>query len=130
MPDASEDARPFLRIQTVNIDCRDVQAMAQFYGRFLGWEISYRDHDFILMRDPDGGVGLSFQQREDYVPPVWPEQTGQQDKMIHLDVRVEDLDAAVEHALASGARLAEYQGREDLRVMLDPAGHPFCLFTR
>jgi hypothetical protein len=31
---------------------------------------------------------------------------------------------------AAGARLAEYQGREDLRVMLDPAGHPFCLCTR
>lgn len=128
MPDAPGDARPFLRIQTVNIDCDDAPAMAAFYGRFLGWEISYRDDDFILMRDPDGGVGLSFQQREGYVPPVWPEQPDRQDKMIHLDVRVEDLDAAVAHAIESGARLAEYQGRDDLRVLLDPAGHPFCLF--
>ena len=128
MPDAPEGPWPFLRIQTVNIDCRDAQAMAEFYGRLLGWAISYRDEDFILMRDPEGGVGLSFQEREDYVPPVWPEQAGAQDKMIHLDVRVEDLGAAVAHAIESGARLAEHQGREDLRVLLDPAGHPFCLF--
>ena len=103
--------------------------MAEFYGRLLGWQISYRDDDFILMRDPAGGTGLSFQARADYRPPVWPETPDTQDKMIHLDIRVDDLDAAVAHALASGARLAEYQGRADLRVMLDPAGHPFCLFT-
>lgn len=103
--------------------------MADFYGRLLGWEISYRDSDFILMRDPDGGTGLSFQERDDYQAPVWPEEPGQQDKMLHLDIKVEDLEAAVEHALASGGRLASFQGRDDLRVLLDPAGHPFCLFT-
>lgn len=125
----AQEPRPSLRLQTVNIDCADAEEMAAFYGRLLGWEVTYRDDDFVLMRDPDGGTGLSFQARPDYHPPVWPEQSGQQEKMIHLDIKVEDLDAAVSHALASGARLAEYQGRDDLRVMLDPAEHPFCLFT-
>jgi hypothetical protein len=59
---------------------------------------------------------------------VWPEEPGAPEKMIHLDIRVRDLDAAVAHALAAGARLAAHQGRDDLRVLLDPAGHPFCLF--
>ncbi len=122
-------ARPALSISTINMDCGDAQAMADFYGPFLGWEISYRDGNFILLRDPDGGTGVSFQEYEDYQPPVWPEQPGEQWKMIHLDVKVEDLEAAVGHARACGARLAEYQGRDDLRVMMDPAGHPFCLFT-
>lgn len=45
--------------------------------------------------------------------------------MMHLDIKVDDLDAAVVHALAAGARLAAHQAREDLRVMIDPAGHPF-----
>jgi catechol 2,3-dioxygenase-like lactoylglutathione lyase family enzyme len=129
MPDTAPQNRPSLRLQTVNIDCADANAMAAFYGSLLGWAITYRDDDdFILMRDPEGGTGLSFQELSDYHPPVWPEQPGEQDKMIHLDIRVEDLEAAVAHALASGARLADYQGREDLRVLLDPAGHPFCLF--
>jgi catechol 2,3-dioxygenase-like lactoylglutathione lyase family enzyme len=120
---------PSLRLETVNLDCTAVEAMAAFYHRPFGWPIAYQDDDFVLLRDPAGGTGLSFQSRPDYVPPVWPEQPGQQAKMLHLDIRVEDLDAAVAHALAAGAQLAAYQGRDDLRVLLDPAGHPFCLFT-
>jgi catechol 2,3-dioxygenase-like lactoylglutathione lyase family enzyme len=126
--DVSQQVRPTLRFQTVCIDCSDANAMADFYGELLGWEITYRDDDFILMRDPGGGAGLSFQARQDYRPPTWPEQRDSQDKMMHLEIRMEDLDAAVAHTLASGGRLAGYQGRDDLRVMLDPAGHPFCLF--
>lgn len=123
-----EPAKPSFRFETVNIDCSNAQAMAEFYGRLLGWEVTFRDDDFILMRDPNGGAGISFQERADYRPPVWPEQPGAQEKMLHLDIRVEDLDAAVAYALAAGGRLAAYQGREDLRVILDPAGHPLCLF--
>jgi catechol-2,3-dioxygenase len=80
----SQDARPSLRLGTVNMDCSDAGAMAEFYGRLLGWEITYRDWDFIHMRDPQGGVGLSFQEYKDYRPPVWPETPDGQDKMVHL----------------------------------------------
>ena len=124
-----DGSRPKLRLQTVNIDCNDAAAMADFYGQLLGWEVTFNDGDFILMRDPAGGTGLSFQELPGYRPPTWPEQPEGQDKMLHLEIKVDDLDAAVAHALACGGRLAEFQGREDLRVILDPAGHPFCLFT-
>lgn len=110
-----------------NMDCADAQAMADFYGRLLGWEVAHRDHDFIALRDPRAGAGLSFQEEAWYQPPVWPERPGEQTKMVHLDIKVDDLEAAVAHALALGARLAEHQARADLRVLLDPAGHPFCL---
>ncbi len=113
----------------MNIDCVDAEAMAAFFGRLLGWDVTYRDDGFVLMRDPAGGVGLSFQAIDDYRAPTWPEEPGAQDKMLHLDIRVDDLAASVAFAIECGARLAAYQGREDLRVMLDPAGHPFCLFT-
>jgi catechol 2,3-dioxygenase-like lactoylglutathione lyase family enzyme len=125
----STDSRPYIRLETINIDCADARAMASFYGCLLGWETTLDDGDFILMPDPAGGVGLSFQARPDYRPPTWPERPEAQDKMVHLDIRVQDLEAAVAFALGCGARLASYQGREDLRVLLDPAGHPFCLFT-
>lgn len=59
---------------------------------------------------------------------MWPEQPGEQAKMVHLDIKVNDLDAAVAYALAAGARLAKHQPQRDVRVLLDPAGHPFCLF--
>jgi hypothetical protein len=47
---------------------------------------------------------------------------------VHLDIGVEDLDAASAHAVAAGATVAEFQPQDDVRVHLDPAGHPFCLF--
>ena len=59
---------------------------------------------------------------------MWPSIAGAQQSMEHLDIEVDDLDAAVEWALAVGATLADYQPQDDVRVCLDPAGHPFCLF--
>jgi hypothetical protein len=48
---------------------------------------------------------------------------------MHIEVEVDDLSAAVEHAVELGATEAEFQPQDDVRVMLDPAGHPFCLYT-
>ncbi len=118
-----------LRLTTVCLDCDDAHAMAAFYGALLGWTPTVSEPEWVLMRDPDGGVGLSFQAEAGYVAPTWPEEPGAQQKMIHLDVWVDDLDAAVAHALACGGRLAAHQPRPDLRVIVDPAGHPVCLWT-
>jgi catechol 2,3-dioxygenase-like lactoylglutathione lyase family enzyme len=128
MANATGDSAPTLRLATVCIDCADASAMADFYGRLLGWEVTLREPNWVLMRDPNGGTGLSFQAEAGYRPPTWPERTGAQGKMLHLDIKVDDLDAAVAHALASGARVAEYQPQARVRVLLDPADHPFCLF--
>ena len=117
-----------LRLLTVCIDCDDAQLMADFYGRLLGWETTFSEPNWVLMHDPAGGTGLSFQAESSYRRPTWPGQANGQDTMLHLDIKVDDLGAAVEHAVASGARVAEYQPQERVRVMLDPAGHPFCLF--
>ena len=35
----------------------------------------------------------------------------------------------LENADDLGATLAEFQPQDDVRVCLDPAGHPFCLFV-
>jgi hypothetical protein len=111
--------------------------MARFYAALLGWEPTYTESDWVLMRNPEGGVGLSFQAEPTYRPPTWPEETDLQQKMIHLDVRVtptgpqtsqEALGVALEVAVSAGGRAAEHQPRDDLRVVLDPAGHPLCLF--
>ena len=48
---------------------------------------------------------------------------------MHLDIEVDDLEAAGAQAVAAGAFLAEHQPQEDVRVYLDPAGHPFCLWV-
>jgi catechol 2,3-dioxygenase-like lactoylglutathione lyase family enzyme len=113
--------------------------MAEFYGRLLGWEVAARDTPatrqggtgWVALRDGAGGIGLSFQAEEWYQPPVWPEEPGAQTKMLHFDIEVDDLEVAVAYVVAAGGTVAAHQPEDrahDLRVMLDPAGHPFCLF--
>jgi catechol 2,3-dioxygenase-like lactoylglutathione lyase family enzyme len=119
---------PSLTLTTVNIAAPDPGALARFYGRLLGWDIRAEEPDWVILDAPDGGVSLSFETETDYVRPTWPHGPGDQHMMQHLEVRVEDLPAAVEHALAAGAVLADFQPQDDVRVCLDPAGHPFCLW--
>ena len=76
------------------------------------------------------GVGsFAVQLARVYEPPVWPPQPGTQGMQMHLEVEVSDLAAAVDHAVELGATIAEFQPQDDVRVLLDPAGHPFCLYT-
>jgi catechol 2,3-dioxygenase-like lactoylglutathione lyase family enzyme len=117
-----------LTLTTVNIGAPDPGALARFYQRLLGWEIKAEEPNWVLLKAPDGGVGLSFQTESSYVRPTWPAGPSDQQMMMHLEVRVDDLEGAAAHANACGATLADYQPQEDVRVYLDPAGHPFCLW--
>ena len=83
------------------------------------------------VRPPPGKIGprLNFEYEEQYTRPVWPSEAGQQHVTVHLDVAVSDLDTAVAWATEAGAALAGYQPQDDVRVMIDPAGHPFCFFV-
>jgi catechol 2,3-dioxygenase-like lactoylglutathione lyase family enzyme len=119
---------PRLTFTTVNIGAPDPAALARFYARLLGWEVTTEEPHWVVLRDPDGGVGLAFQAEPAYVRPTWPAGPGDQQMMMHLEIRVDELDGAVAHALAAGATLAEHQPQDDVRVCLDPAGHPFCLW--
>lgn len=121
----------------VCLDCADAEEMARFYGELFGWSITARDErsnrqggsGWIAMSGPSGGPGVSFQAESWYEPPTWPERPGAPAKMMHFEVGVDDLEAAVARVIAAGGRLAPEQpeGRSDIRVVLDPAGHPFCL---
>ncbi|MDC7341127.1 VOC family protein [Streptomyces lydicus] len=120
--------RPRFSLATVVLDCPDAHALAGFYRALLGWEVKLSEADWVLLRNPEGGTGLSFQSEPGYRPPVWPELPEEQQKMLHLDIRVDDLDEAEAYAVALGAVRAAWQPQDDVRVLLDPAGHPFCLF--
>jgi catechol 2,3-dioxygenase-like lactoylglutathione lyase family enzyme len=110
------------------LDAPDVAELATFYHRLLGWPLRHDEPDWATLRPPGGGAGLAFQTEGAYVRPTWPAGPGDQQMMTHLDIEVDDLDAAGAHAVALGAVLAEYQPQEHVRVYLDPAGHPFCLW--
>jgi catechol 2,3-dioxygenase-like lactoylglutathione lyase family enzyme len=120
--------RPLATLSATVLGAPDPRSLAEFYHRLLGWEIVTEQPGWVVLRPPGGGTGLSFQEEADHVPPVWPPRPGEQQMMMHLDLRVDDLEAAGTHVEAAGARLAEFQPQEGVRVYLDPAGHPFCLF--
>src|SRR5215831_5346176 len=108
------------------IEAPDPAALAAFYSRLLDWPVAHQEPGTAI-KPPQDSVFMVFQLAEDYMPPVWPPAPGQQRTMMHLDIQVEDLEAAVAEAMALGARVAEYQPQDNVRVLLDPAGHPFCL---
>lgn len=110
------------------LDAPDPRALAGFYRDLLGWEVAEDEPEWVVLRPPGGGAGLSFQAEPAHVPPTWPAGPGDQRMQVHLDLAVDDLAAASERAQALGAVLAEHQPQDDVRVHLDPAGHPFCLF--
>lgn len=113
----------------VVLDAPDPRALADFYARLLGWRIYAEHGDTVTLEAPSGVGYLAVQEQPQYVPPVWPATTGAQQMMMHLDVEVGDLDAAVADALDAGATLADHQPQDTVRVLLDPVGHPFCLYV-
>lgn len=121
--------RPRMTLTASVLDAPDARELAAFYRRLLGWTVGQDEPDWVTLRPPDGGAGLSFQTETAYVRPTWPAGPGDQQMMVHLDIEVDELDTAGAHAVAAGAVLAEYQPQEKVRVYLDPAGHPFCLWV-
>lgn len=113
----------------VLVDCGDAEGLRDFYAKLLLWE-PCRLYDLPAVRSK-GGVVFLFAQEEDYVPPVWPEEEGRQQKQMHFDFQVQDVPAAVRRAVELGAVKARAQfGGAHFTTMLDPSGHPFCLCAK
>jgi len=126
-------------VTSVTVGAPDPRELAAFYARLLGWTVTASDparpgyppgDGWAQLRPPPGNEGptLNFEYEAQYTRPAWPSVAGQQNITQHLDIAVTDLDVSVAWALEQGATLAEYQPQDDVRVLLDPAGHPFCLY--
>ncbi|MEW2284681.1 VOC family protein [Streptomyces sp. NPDC047841] len=115
------------KLDIVVLDCPDPHALAGFYAGVLGGtaEEDPEDSAWVDLKVP-GGTALAFQRAPGFVPPEWP--AADRSQQFHLDLAVEDLDAAEKGVLELGARPLDTQDRErTFRVYADPAGHPFCL---
>jgi catechol 2,3-dioxygenase-like lactoylglutathione lyase family enzyme len=120
---------PRLRFTTTTLSTRDARSLAAFYERLLGWERAIDESGWVLLRESSAeGHRIGIHEDVEYVPPVWPSRPDAQQMMAHMEIATNDVAAAVQHAISCGARLADEQPQDDVRVMLDPDGHPFCLF--
>lgn len=115
-----------IRRQVIVFDAADLATESSFWAGMLGGTVAADDdwHSVLV----DGEWRLGVQLAPDHVPPDWPDGTPQQ---IHLDLWVDDLEAAHEEAVSLGARLLKRaedpDAAEGFQVYADPAGHPFCL---
>ncbi|SNS22376.1 VOC family protein [Actinomadura mexicana] len=107
----------------VIIDCADHTALAEFYRKATGWEVSYGDDDVVYLGN-GSAPQLALQRIVGYRPPVWPGPA----KHAHLDFAVADVEVAVKELLALGASRPDAQpGEGEWTVLIDPEGHPFCV---
>lgn len=110
------------RLHHVVIDTPDPSSLAGFYSALLGLPVTYTSEDWVVIAANDTSSGIAFQLAPDHQPPTWPAPAVPQ--QFHLDVMVDDVAAAIPHALALGAHQVQD------RVFTDPSGHPFCLIPR
>lgn len=111
------------RVAMVTVDCADPTAEAEFWAAMTGGKVLAASEDYAMVSGE--GPALGFGRVEEYEPPAWPNPRGT--KQYHLDLAVTDVPAAERRALDLGASLADPQPGETWRVLLDLAGHPFCL---
>jgi catechol 2,3-dioxygenase-like lactoylglutathione lyase family enzyme len=114
------------RLHHVVIDCPNPAELADFYSELLGLPVTYTSEDWVVIARNDITSGIAFQLAPNHSPPQWPDP--QYPQQVHLDVMVDDVDAAEPQVLALGAR--RLSSKDDAPVYADPAGHPFCLVPR
>lgn len=116
-----------LTIGDISIDCANPERTRDFYAALTGWE-KREAYGCPALVDKKGLLILFMGCDFKYIPPVWPEEDGKQQKQMHFNFGVDDLTAAVEEAIKHGATKATAQyGGDHFVTMLDPEGHPFCL---
>lgn len=113
------------RLGLTAFDCPDALALADFYASIIGGDLVPGDDEgWVELHTPTGK--LAFQEVADHRRPTWP--SGDVPQQGHIDIDVPNLDGAEAAVQRLGALKAEVQPSPDqFRVMIDPAGHPFCL---
>ncbi|MET0899976.1 MAG: VOC family protein [Mycobacterium sp.] len=107
------------------VDCREPRRLAEFYAELVGGDLSSENESWVVLTDP-AGRRLAFQLSPEHEPPRFPDPSASQ--QFHLDILVEEIEAAETQVLALGAtRVPDALGEDDFRVYRDPAGHTFCL---
>ncbi len=108
------------RLHHVVIDCPDPTALAGFYSELLGLPVTFTSADWVVISRDDTSSGIAFQLAPDQEPPRWPDRDYPQ--QFHLDVMVDDVDAAEPLVLALGAR--RLPSDDGLARVRGPGGSP------
>ena len=116
--------------RVIVFDASDIGAESRFWAGLLGGTVQGDEHWHSIVVDGEWVMGV--QHAPNHVPPVWP--SGPQQQQVHVDLHVDDLEAAGRLAEELGGRQLQParrpaddpDGDERFAVYASPAGHPFC----
>lgn len=115
------DPRGGLRLVGISLDALDHRALADFYVTLLGGELLWANDGSAGVQT--GGYTLVAQHVPGHREPAWPGTS-----ILHLDLSGDvPVAESVAWAVRCGARVADHQPDPRWTVLLDPAGHPFCI---
>jgi len=118
----------------VNVDVDDIERAIEFYRAAFGLHLGRRLFGGSVA-EMLGASSMIYLLAKPAGTLPWPQASSARDyhrhwTPVHLDFEVVDIDAAVERAVAAGARL-ENEPRSfnwgRLAMLSDPFGHGFCL---
>lgn len=119
---ATTGATPVASLAMVTLDAPDAAALGRFWSEVLAWPVTYADENYAMLAGPTHALGIGTSS--DFVPPRWPDDGH---KQFHFDLAAEDIEAAAARCVELGATRVDPQPGETWIVLLDPAGHPFCI---
>lgn len=115
------DTQP-VNLAMITLDAPEVSPMADFWSAALGWPVVVATDEYAMLQGPSHALGIG--RIPDHQPPKWPDDGR---KQFHFDLGADDLEASAARLVELGATRPEEQPGETWIVLLDPAGHPFCL---
>ncbi|MGA4507451.1 VOC family protein [Propionibacteriaceae bacterium G1746] len=113
---------PVAHIAMLTLDAPAVEPLASFWSAALGWPIAFQDENYAMLTGPTHALGIGV--TPDYTAPSWPDDGH---KQFHLDLTADDVEQAAARLVELGASRPDEQPGETWVVLLDPAGHPFCV---
>lgn len=114
--------RPRSRPWMVTLDCADSQASATFWSGLLGWAVAHAETDYAMLTGPSHALGSGGWRTTSRQPGRTSTAASSSTSTSRSPI-----STAAEAAVELGATLPVDQPGETWRVLLDPAGHPFCL---
>ena len=127
-----------LRWYTVVVDCRDVQAQAQWWAKALDWKVIYEADDEVVLVPRHASEELVRATPWEQIPPglvFVPVPEGKTVKnRLHIDLAPhtsDDRDAEIDRLLEMGATRVDVGQSEKATwdVLADPEGNEFCVLS-
>ena len=107
-------------VEAIVIDVADFRRAEAFWSALVGCEFGPSFEPTFRRAKLSSGIALVLQQR--------PDLKGVDTRnRVHIDVEVEDIEAALARVESMGGALVERVGNQNHIVCADPDGNEFCL---